>query len=238
LSLEPSPPSLPPSFAHLQTSLPPPPRCSHAKAPPPLTAAVPSPSLRRRWSPVVPSATVSFASTSATRDTPQFPLSLPNFLCPRSPAILSAVAVVRHRRLGLPPCLRRHRGVPGVRLEVRNLPCPLPSFLLLPAALNSSPESINAAAEPLRRGPPPLRCPCPDLAPTRRFPAPSPTSPAIPVTLRTHRAPAPLVSGEFPAAGMGAAASASRRGGQKPAARSPSSILDRTTLFQIARTQP
>jgi hypothetical protein len=28
---------------------------------------------------------VSFASTSATRDTPQFPLSLPNFLCPAHP---------------------------------------------------------------------------------------------------------------------------------------------------------
>jgi hypothetical protein len=159
LSPEPSPPSLPPSFAHLQTSLPPPPRCAHAKAPPPLTATVPSLFLRRRWSPVVPSATVSFASTSATWDTPQFPLSLPNFLCPRSPAVLCAVAVVRHRRPGLSPHLHRHRGVPGVRLEVRNLPCPLPSFLLPPAALNSSPESISAAAEPLRRGPPPSGAP-------------------------------------------------------------------------------
>ncbi|PWZ14901.1 hypothetical protein Zm00014a_036745, partial [Zea mays] len=73
----------------------------------------PSSFLRRRWSPAVPSATVSFAPTSATRDAPQFPLSLPNFLCPRSPAVLCAVAEVRHRRLRLPPCLRRHRGVPG-----------------------------------------------------------------------------------------------------------------------------
>jgi hypothetical protein len=161
LSPEPSPPSLPPSFAHLQTSLPPPSRCAHAKAPPPLTAVVPSPFLRRRWSPAVPSATVSFASTSATRDTPQFPLSLPNFLCSRSPAVLCAVAVVRHHRPGPSLRLRRHRGVPGVRLEVRNLLCPLPSPLLHPAALNSLPESFSAAAEPLRRGPPPSGAPVP-----------------------------------------------------------------------------
>jgi hypothetical protein len=161
LSPEPSPPSLPPSFLHLQTSLPPPPCCAHAKAPPPLTAAVLSPFFRRRWSPAVPSATVSFASTSATRDTPQFPLSLPNFLCPRSPAVLYAVAVVRHRRPGPSPRLRRHRGVPGVRLEVRNLLCPLSSPLLHPTALNSSLESISAAAEPLRRGLSPSVAPVP-----------------------------------------------------------------------------
>jgi hypothetical protein len=34
----------------------------------------------------VPSATVSFAPTSATQDVPQFPLSLPESLCPRSPS--------------------------------------------------------------------------------------------------------------------------------------------------------
>ena len=34
----------------------------------------PSPFPRRRWSSAVPSTTVSFASTSATRDAPQFPL--------------------------------------------------------------------------------------------------------------------------------------------------------------------
>jgi hypothetical protein len=33
----------------------------------------------------VPSATVSFAPASATRDAPQFPLSLPESLYPRSP---------------------------------------------------------------------------------------------------------------------------------------------------------
>jgi hypothetical protein len=137
----------------------------------------------------VPSATVSFASASATRDTPQSLLPLPNFPCPRSPAALRAAAEVRHRRPGPSSRHCRHRGVPGVRLEVRNLPCPLPSFLLLSAALNSSPESINAAAEPLRRELPPLRCPCPDLAPAGRFPAPSPTSQATPVALRTRRTP-------------------------------------------------
>ncbi|PWZ52463.1 hypothetical protein Zm00014a_041402 [Zea mays] len=124
---------------------------------------------------------VSSAPTSATRDALQFPLPLSNFLCPRSPVVLRAAAVVRHRRPEPSPRLRRHRGVPGVRLEVRNLLYPLPSPLLHPAALNSSPESISAAAEPLRRGPPPLRCPCPDLAPARRLPAPSPTSQATPV---------------------------------------------------------
>jgi hypothetical protein len=127
----------------------------------------PSPFLRRRWSPAVPSATVSFASTSATRDTPQFPLPLPEFICPRSPAVLCAVAEVRHRRLGLPPRLRRHRGVPGVCLEVRNLFRPLPSFFTAPAALNSSPESLSAAAEPLRCGPPPFGAPVPASPPPR-----------------------------------------------------------------------
>ncbi|KAL5683147.1 hypothetical protein ACJX0J_009532, partial [Zea mays] len=112
-----NPPSLPPSFAHMQTPLPSPPRCAHARAPPPLTAAAPSPFLRRRRSPAAPSATVSFASTSATRDTPQFLLSLPNFLCPRSSAVLRAAAEVRHRRPGPSPRHCRHREVPGVRLE-------------------------------------------------------------------------------------------------------------------------
>jgi hypothetical protein len=201
LSPEPSPPSLPPSFAHLQTSFPPPPRCAHAKAPPPLTAVVPSPFLRRSWSPAVPSATVSFASTSATRDTPQFPLSLPNFQCPRSPAVLYAVAVVRHRRLGPPPRLRRHRGVPGVRLEVRNLPCPLPSFLLPPAALNSSPELISVTAEPFRRGPPPpvsLSRPSPHQKIPHAFPnlpghPGRPKDPQSPRAPRLRRAPPPRV---------------------------------------------
>jgi hypothetical protein len=151
----------PPSFVHLQSPFPPLPRCSHTKTPSPLIAVVPSPSPRRCWSPAVPFATVSSASTSATRDTPQFPLSLPNFLCPRSLAVLCAVAEVRHRRLGLPSRLRRRRGVPGVRLEVRNLPCPLPSPLLHSVALNSSPESFSATAEPLRRGPPPSGAPAP-----------------------------------------------------------------------------
>jgi hypothetical protein len=149
----------PPHLRTCRTAFQPPPRCAHARAPPPLPAAVPSPFLRRRRSPVVPSATVSFASTSATRDTPQFLLSLPNFLCPHSPAVLRAAAVVRHHRPEPSPRLYRHREAPGVRLEVRNLPCPLPSPPLLPVALNSSPESVGAAAEPFRRGPPPSGAP-------------------------------------------------------------------------------
>jgi hypothetical protein len=85
LSPEPRSPSPPLSFAHLQTPLPPPPRCAHVKSPPPLNHRRPSSFLRRRWSLAVPSATVSFAPTSATRDASQFPLSLPESLCPRSP---------------------------------------------------------------------------------------------------------------------------------------------------------
>jgi hypothetical protein len=57
----------------------------------------PSPFPRRRWSSAVLSATVSFASASATRDAPQFPRPLPISLCPRSPAVLRAAAEVRHR---------------------------------------------------------------------------------------------------------------------------------------------
>jgi hypothetical protein len=107
------------------------------------------------------SATVSFASASATRDAPQFPFPLPISLCLRSPAVLRAAAEVRHRRPGPPSRHCRHRGVPGARLEVRNLSRPLSTFVLLSAALNSSPELINAAAEPLRREPPPSGAPVP-----------------------------------------------------------------------------
>ncbi len=94
------------------------------------------------------SATVSSAPTSATRNAPQFPLPLPISLCPRSPAVLRAAAEVRHRRPGAQSRHCRRRGVPGARLEVRNLSRPLSTFVLLSAALNSSLELINAAAEP------------------------------------------------------------------------------------------
>jgi hypothetical protein len=134
----------------------------------------------------VPSATVSFASTSATRDTPQFLLPLSNFPGLRSLAVLRAAAEVRHRRPGPSSRHCRHRGVPGVRLGVRNLLCPLPSPLWLSAALDCSPESLSAAAEPLRRGPPPLRCPCPDLAP----PEDSPRLPQPPRPSRSPQRPA------------------------------------------------
>jgi hypothetical protein len=161
LSPEPRSPSPPPSFTHLQASLPPSPTLLTRQSAAAINRRRSSPFLRRRWSPAVPSATVSFAPTSATRDTPQFSLSLPEFLCPRSPAVRCAAAEVRHRRPGPSPRLRRHRGVPGVRLEVRNLLCPLPSPLLHSVALNSSPESFSTAAEPLRRGPPPSGAPAP-----------------------------------------------------------------------------
>ena len=142
LSPEPHSPSPPPPFALQQTPLPPLPRCSHARAPPPQIPAVPSSFPRRRWSSAVPPATVSFASASATRDTPQFLFPLPISLCPRSPAVLHAAAEVRHRRPGPPSRRCRHRGVPGVRLEVRNLSRPLPTFVLPPVAFDCSPEPL------------------------------------------------------------------------------------------------
>jgi hypothetical protein len=97
-------------------------------------------------------------------------------------AVLCAAAEVCHRRLGLPPRLRRHRGVPGVRLEVRNLPCPLPSPLLHSVAFNCSPESLSATAEPLRRGPPPSGAPAPTQSPPEGSPRP-------PQPLRPPRSP-------------------------------------------------
>jgi hypothetical protein len=142
----------------------------------------------------VPSATVSSASMSATRDTPQFPLSLPNFLCPHSPAVLCAVAVVRHRRLGLPPRLRRNRGVPGVRLEVRNLPRPLPSFLLPPPPpLHLIPRRSPLAPPPSRfavgRPPPvPLSRPSPHRKVPRALPN-LPGHPGRPKDPQSPRAP-------------------------------------------------
>jgi hypothetical protein len=134
----------------------------------------------------VPSATVSFASTSATRDTPQFPLPLSIFPCPRSPAVLRAAAEVRHRQPGPSSRHCRHRGVPGVRLEVRNLSRPLPTFVLPPVAFNCSPEPFSAAAEPLRRGPPPSGAP----APTQSPPDGSPRPPQPPRPLRSPQGPA------------------------------------------------
>jgi hypothetical protein len=159
LSPEPRSPTLPPSFAHLQSPLPtsPTPRTRHS------TAAI----TRRRPESVSPSTleprrALCHGELRLDVRNPghvQFLLSLPNFLCPRSPAVLRAAAVVRYRRHGSSPCLRRHQEVPRIRLEVRNLPCPLPSLLLLTAALNSSPESISAAAKPFRSGPPPSGAP-------------------------------------------------------------------------------
>ncbi|PWZ55723.1 hypothetical protein Zm00014a_003523, partial [Zea mays] len=95
---------------------------------------------RRRWSSAVPFAPVSSAPTSATRDAPQFHLTLPISLCPRSPAVLRAAAEVRHRRPGPPSRHCRHRGVPGARLEVRNPLPPPPNPCIAFCHVNSSPE--------------------------------------------------------------------------------------------------
>jgi hypothetical protein len=158
----------------------------------------------------VPSATVSSASTSATRDTPQFPLSLPNFLVPRSPVVLCVVAVVRHRRLGLPSRLRRNRGVPGVRLKVRNLPRPLPSFLLPPLRLipRRSPLAPPSSRFAVGRLPPvPLSRPSPHRKVPRALPnlpghpghpkdPQSPRAPSSPASSPPReQAPPPLLAG-------------------------------------------
>jgi hypothetical protein len=134
----------------------------------------------------VPSATVSFAPTSATQDAPQFPLPLPISLCPRSPAVLRAAAEVRHRRPGPPLRHRRHRGVPGTRFEVRNLSRPLQTCVLPSVTFDSSPELFNAAAEPLCRRPPPSGAP----APTQTPPEDSPRLPQLPRSLRSPQRPA------------------------------------------------
>ncbi|PWZ24390.1 hypothetical protein Zm00014a_009925, partial [Zea mays] len=109
------------------------------RAPPPQSPPSRARFLGRRWSSAVSVATVSFAPASATRDAPQFPLPLPISLCPRSPAVPRAAAEVRHRRPGPPSRHCRRRGVPGARLEVRNLSRPYrPLFAL--CCVNSSPE--------------------------------------------------------------------------------------------------
>ncbi|PWZ37625.1 hypothetical protein Zm00014a_030651, partial [Zea mays] len=151
-----------------------------------ITPAVPSSVPRRRWSSAAPFAPVSSAPTSATRDAPQFPLPLPISLCPRSPAVLRAAAEVRHRRPGPPSRHRRRRGVPGARLEVRNLSRPLQTRVLPSAMFNSSPELFYAAAKPLRREPPPSGVP----APTQPPPDDSPCPPQPSWPLRSPQRPA------------------------------------------------
>ncbi|PWZ10020.1 hypothetical protein Zm00014a_016512, partial [Zea mays] len=225
LSLEPHSPSPPPSFAHLQTPLSPPPRCAHARAPPPLNRRRPSSFPRRRWSSAVLFATVSSAPTSATRDTLQFPLPLSISLCPRSPAALRAAAEVRHRRPGPSSRHCRHRGVPGARLEVRNLSRPSrPLYCLLSRLIaRRSPFAPPPSRFAVDRPPPvPLPRPSPHQKTPRAFPNLSGRSGRP----RDPQTPAPLVSGEFSAAGTSAAAPASRRGGQgrPPDPRRPSQI--------------
>jgi hypothetical protein len=110
----------------------------------------------------------------------------PRIPLPALTVVLYAAAEVRHRRLGLPPHLRRQRGVPRVRLEVRNLSRPLPTFLLPPVAFNCSPEFFSATVEPLRRGPPPSGAP----APTQSPPEGSPRPPQPPRPPRSPQGPA------------------------------------------------
>ncbi|PWZ34393.1 hypothetical protein Zm00014a_031796, partial [Zea mays] len=175
-----------------------------------ITSAVPSSVPRRRWSSAAPLAPVSSAPTSATRNAPQFSLPLPISLCPRSPAVPRAAAEVPRRRPGPPSRHCRRRGVPGARLEVRDLSRPYrPLFCSLPRVI---PRRSRVIPPPSRSAVNrPLRCLCPDPDPTRELPAPSPTFPATQVAPEARQSPAPLVSGEPSAAGTSAAAPASRR---------------------------
>ncbi|PWZ10241.1 hypothetical protein Zm00014a_036400, partial [Zea mays] len=219
----------PPPFVLQQTPLPPLPRCAHARAPPPQIPAVPSSFPGRRWSSAVSVATVSFAPASATRDAPQFPLPLPISLCPRSPAVPRAAAGVRHRCPGPPSRHCRRRGVPGARLEVKNLSRPYrPVYCLLPCVI---PRRSRFMPPPSRSAVDrPLRCPCPDPDPTRGLPVPSPTFLAAQVASEARQTPAPLVSGESSAAGTSTAAPASRR-------RSPGRPPDPHRPSQIGRSR-
>jgi hypothetical protein len=110
------------------------------------------------------------------------------------------------------------------------------ALVLHSIALDFSPESISAAAEPFHREPPSSGAPTPTQTPPIGFPCP----PQPPRPLRSPREPAgpPLPSSpaSSSAPGASAAAPASRRR-QEPATPSPPSILDRTTQIQITRTQ-
>ncbi|PWZ53108.1 hypothetical protein Zm00014a_020628, partial [Zea mays] len=132
------------------------------RAPPPRIPAVPSSFLGRRWSSAVSVATVSFAPASATRDAPQFPLPLPISLCPRSPTVPRATAEVRHRRPGPPSRHSRRRGVPGARLEVRDLSRPYRPLLC--SLLRIIPRRSRVIPPPSRSAvnrPPPVPLPRP-----------------------------------------------------------------------------
>ncbi|PWZ05992.1 hypothetical protein Zm00014a_017990, partial [Zea mays] len=160
------------------------------RAPPPQIPAVPSSFPGRRWSSAVSVATVSFAPASATRDAPQFPLPLPISLCPRSPVVPRAAAEVRHRRPGPPSRHCRRRGVPGARLEVKNLSRPYrPVYCLLSRLI----PRRSCSTPPLSRftvdRPPPV--PLSRPSPTGRFPVPSPTFPAAQVAQRPAKRPRP-----------------------------------------------
>ncbi|PWZ11547.1 hypothetical protein Zm00014a_040191, partial [Zea mays] len=166
----------PPPFALQQTPLPPLPRCAHARAPPPQIPAVPSSFPGRRWSSAVSVATVSFAPASATRDAPQFPLPLPISLCPRSPAIPRAAAEVRHRRPGPPSRHCRRRGVPGARLEVKNLSRPYrPVYCLLPCVIPRRSRFMPPPSRSAVDRPPPV--PLPRPRPHQRTPRALPNLP-------------------------------------------------------------
>ena len=100
-----------------------------------------------------------------------------------------------HRRPGPPSRHCRHRGVPGACLEVRDLSRPLPTRVLPPVSFDSSPELFNAAAEPLRREPPPSGAP----ASTQPPPGDSPCPPQPSRPLRSPQRPAERPRPSFPA---------------------------------------
>ncbi|PWZ10022.1 hypothetical protein Zm00014a_016514, partial [Zea mays] len=89
-------------------------------------------------------------------------LPLPISLCPRSPAVPRAAAEVCHRRPGPPSRHSRRRGVPGARLEVRNLSRPYrPLFCSLPRVIPRRSRVIPPPSRSAVNRPPPVPLPRP-----------------------------------------------------------------------------
>ncbi|PWZ56400.1 hypothetical protein Zm00014a_009943, partial [Zea mays] len=98
------------------------------------------------------------------------------FLCPRSPAVPRAAAEVPHRRPGPPSRHSRRRGVPGARLEVRDLSRPYrPLFCSLPRVIPRRSRVIPPPSRSAVNCPPPV--PLPRPRPHQRTPRAFPNLP-------------------------------------------------------------
>ncbi|PWZ20283.1 hypothetical protein Zm00014a_000012, partial [Zea mays] len=107
------------------------------------------------------------------------------------PALTRRPPCSRHRRPGSPSRLCRRRGVPGARLEVRDLSRPYrPLFCsllrLIARRSRITPPPSRPAAEPPRREPPPSGA----SAPTQTPPMESPCPPRPPRPLGLPQSPA------------------------------------------------